>query len=79
MRAIDESFPPGIALHGRRHNRTVLNSETEEEVEPCVCSQFDCPLDGDCGKKNVVYQAEVTTEDRRIEFYIGSTSQTFKG
>ena len=31
------------------------------------------------GKKNMVYQAEVTTEDGRIEFYIGSTSQTFKG
>ena len=26
----------------------------------------------------MVYQAEVTTEDGRIEFYIGSTSQTFK-
>ena len=70
---------PNMKKRIGRHNRTVLNSETEEEVEPCVCTQYECPLDGDCGKKNVIYQAEVITEDGRIEFYIGSTSQTFKG
>ena len=94
LRAIDKSFSVGNALHGKlnrhnikisyscmpnmekrigRHNLTVLNSETEEEVEPCVCTQYECPLDGDCGKKNVI------TEDGRVEYYIGSTSQTFKG
>ena len=94
LRAMDESFPVGNALHGKlnrhnikisyscmpnmkkrigRHNLTVLNSETEEEVEPCVCTQYECPLDGDCGKKKVI------TEDGRVEYYIGSTSQTFKG
>ena len=62
-----------------RHNRTILNSETEEEVEPCICTQYECSLDGDCCKKNVIYQAEVITEDGIIGFYIGSTSQTFKG
>ena len=73
------SCMPNMKKRIGRHNRTVLNSETEEEVEPCVCTQYECPLDGDCGKKNVIYQAEVITEDGRIEFYIGSTSQTFKG
>ncbi len=61
---------PNMKKRIGRHNRTVLNSETEEEVEPCVCTQFACPLDGDCGKKNVVYQAEVTTEDGRTEYYM---------
>ena len=70
---------PNMKKRIGRHNRTVRDSETEEEVEPCVCTQYKCLLDGDCGKKNVIYQAEVITEDGRIEFYIGSTSLTFKG
>ena len=73
------SCMPNMKKRIGRHNRTVLNSETEEEVEPCVCTQYECPLDGDCGKRNVIYQAEVITEDGRVEFYIGSTAQTFKG
>ena len=46
-----------------RNNRHILNSETDEEVEPCVCT-----LQCDCGKKNVIYQAEVICEDGRVEF-----------
>ena len=57
------SCMPNMKKRIGRNNRFILNSEAEEVVEPCVCTQYECPLQSDCGKKNVVYQAEVTTEE----------------
>ena len=51
----------------------------EDTIELSLILKQRKRLDGDCCKKNVIYQAEVITEDGRIEFYIGSTTQTFKG
>ena len=72
------SCMPNMKKRIGRNNRRILNSGTDEEVEPCVCTRYECPLQGDCGKKNMIYQAEVICEDGRVEFYIGSCSTTFK-
>ena len=56
-----------------RHNTKLLNSETVDQVDPCVCTDFECPLNGLCESKNVVYQATISSDDGRVENYIGCT------
>ena len=56
-----------------RHNTKLLNSETVDQVDPCVCTEFECPLNGLCESKNVVYQATISSDDGRVENYIGCT------
>ena len=57
-----------------QHNQKLLSAGNVEQVDPCVCTQFDCPLDGRCEIMNVVYQASVTTpDDGHTEHYVGVT------
>ncbi len=41
-------------------------------------SKANCPLDGNCLAKNIVYKAIVTTKSLHRKEYIGLTSTTFK-
>ena len=61
-----------------KHNRKILKSSKEEEEEqPCNCRK-DCPLNGQgCRRKNIVYEATVTTEQEE-KVYVGLTSSQFK-
>ena len=61
-----------------RHNVKILAADKEEVVEPCNCTQFQCPLNGECGRKNCIYQAKVESSDGATEYYVGATAQTFK-
>ena len=45
------SCMPNMKKRIGRNNRRILNSGTDKEVEPCVCTQYECPLQGDCGKR----------------------------
>ena len=47
---------------------------------PCNCQKHVevCPLDGQCRKDNIIYQATVTTEVGKVEKYVGMTSPIFK-
>ena len=52
---------------------------TEAPTQSCNCNNKEnCPLEGHCLKKNVVYQATLTQEDGKVENYVGLTAQTFK-
>ena len=44
-----------------------------EQLDPFVCTDFECPLNGNCEIRNCVYQATVTFEDQDIETYVGVT------
>ena len=58
-----------------RHNNKLLAGDTVEQVDPCVCRDFPCPLNGLCETRNVVYQASVTTpDDGHTEHYVGVTN-----
>ena len=63
------------------HNKRVLEMEERKKdgsrVKKCNCTLEDCPLNGECLTKNVVYEATVTTH-KSSEIYIGSTGNTFK-
>ena len=57
--------------------------EKKEEKRTCNCrKRKECPLDGECLKSDIVYQATVTEKRKKkedkISTYIGLTSTTFK-
>ncbi len=68
-----------------RHNKTVLKHHNhpqtqQNSIDTCNCRRpVDCPTDGKCLTKSVVYQAEVTTTDNNNKHtYIGVTAKEFK-
>ena len=63
-----------------RHNSRLLSGRDvgagagdDEQLDPCVCTQFVCPLNGRCEVRNCVYQATVSSDDGRTETYVGVT------
>ena len=60
-------------------NKQKLSKDTRDTngERICNCRRAPCPLEGECLKKNVIYQAEVTTENSK-ETYVGLTSTEFK-
>ena len=67
------------------HNKKIRdeskkNKEQESQEKTCNCRKpADCPLNGQCLTKSVIYQATVTTEDDGSkETYIGLTKNVFK-
>ena len=66
---------PNMRTQVSRHNSRILREATDEAVDPCDCTLFECPLNGECQKKNVVYQATVTVTDTgHQETYVGATN-----
>ena len=63
------------------HNKaeiSKLSKPPEEGKSNCNCwNKHSCPMDGNCNKSNIIYQAEVTTSQSR-ETYIGLCDTTFK-
>ena len=63
------------------HNKSKLANRTEE-VRRCNCTREPCPLEGQCGVKNVIYRADVTTEEANnnctIKTYFGQTTRPVK-
>ena len=67
------------------HNKKIRdeskkNKEQESQEKTCNCRKpADCPLNGQCLTKSVIYQATVTTEDDGSkETYIGLTKNVLK-
>ena len=61
------------------HNKSVL-SKKNVATRNCNCRKpADCPMNGDCLKQSVVYQATVSTNDcRPDQTYVGLTGNSFK-
>ena len=70
---------PNVKNIIQSHNKRVLNpaNTTEIEERTCNCRSENCPVDGACLKKNVIYEAKVESRGN-VKFYIGSTGNTFK-
>lgn len=59
------------------HNRKIMEGTKKEEDQPCNCRN-ECPTKGvGCRRKNVVYEATVTSE-QDCKVYVGLTSSEFK-
>ena len=65
------------------HNKAILKKTAQPQQDSrgdktCNCREKDeCPLNGECLAKEIVYQAKVTTEGS-FETYIGMTATDFK-
>ena len=71
---------PNLAKFISSHNAKILR-QTENPVvdRACNCRQrANCPLDGNCLQKNLVYQATVSHDGGNEETYVGLTSNPFK-
>ena len=62
-----------------KHNKKVTNADTNTDNQvQCNCRNKDqCPLDNKCLTSNVIYNAQVTTNNA-TKNYIGLTEGTFK-
>ena len=78
---ISYSTLPNIGQIISAHNRKILSNTTTTTTEPertCNCRQKnDCPLDGNCLKSGIVYEAVITTPSETFS-YIGLTEGKFK-
>ena len=80
---ISYSCLPSFGHAIKAHNNKLLTPDTTSnstDNRTCSCrTPADCPLDGNCLAKNIVYQATVTdTNTGNTETYVGSTSTDFK-
>ena len=77
------SCMPNMAAVISQHNSSILrggktNGENCTGGRPCNCRvKEDCPLNGTCQARSVVYKATITTTSEERD-YTGLTAQTFK-
>ena len=70
--------------HIDKHNNKIIKQadpNANKNEKDCICRKpVDCPMDGKCAVKSVVYQAKVVNIKSRIpdKFYYGSSSMQFK-
>lgn len=52
------------------HNTKILQSTQNDEIDPCNCkSKPECPLNGQCNIKSIVYNAQVNSDNETINYY----------
>ena len=62
----------------KRHNAKILNASKSQKTRTCNCPvKSNCPLQGSCLKKCIVYKATVTSENSK-KFYYGQSEPEFK-
>ena len=65
-----------------KHNKLILHpNTTDSEENMCSCDveeRPNCPLQGNCLTKSIVYKAEVTAPGTKKMSYYGLTEKTFK-
>ena len=65
--------------HNKSTSQLSMNLNESKKLSDYSKKHSDCPMNGHCLKKSIVYQATVTTEDRKPdETYVGLTENTFK-
>jgi hypothetical protein len=80
---ISYSCMPNIKQYIDSHNKSLIKQNSSQtpdtNIKTCNCRRgTDCPLDGNCLAKSIVYQATVTAGTHTPETYIGLTENTFK-
>lgn len=78
---VSYSCLPSMEAIIRGHNRRLLSKSnaSQEENKACNCrgGQKNCPLQGKCLQKQIIYRAEIGEEHDK-KAYIGLASNTFK-
>ena len=61
------------------HNKNILKAKPQDNVNPCNCRKKDeCPLNGNCVVKDVVYQCQVSAGNTPSKTYIGLSAGLWK-
>ena len=70
---------PNVKMHISKHNAKLLREEKAEEEKECKCLRKypECPAQGECQTKSVVYKAEVYVPNVEMKSYIGLTKNEF--
>lgn len=65
-------------INGHNKKITSANKTSEEQGEGCNCRKKEnCPVDGKCQRKSVIYEATVKSTEG-VKKYIGMAETTFK-
>ena len=66
--------------HISKHNAKICRKKEKTNAQSCNCRRKnECPMDGQCLEKSVVYQANVSCDNPNIvKTYVGQTEGTFK-
>ena len=65
---------PNVGAIIAQHNKKILK-ETDNEPPQCQCDDGECPLEGKCGVKGVVYQATLKYNGDKVDTYVGLTER----
>ena len=72
------SCMPNVATIVNCNNNSSLKQNNQKKVDKCNCrNKNECPLDGKCREKEIVYQAQVKSS-AGVETYVGVTETEFK-
>ena len=71
---------PNMAAILSRHNKTILAPKNTNVHPPCNCRRkAECPLNGDCRKKAIVYNVSISTDSNDpSKSYYGCCETEFK-
>ena len=70
---------PNIGTAISAHNSKLLEPPKNNEQKTCNCeNEDDCPVQGNCLEKEVIYRATVTEENGEKHTYTGLTANRFK-
>ena len=78
---LSDSWLPNIGSIIAQQNKQVLNrlSSADTETPPCNCrNKRDCPLEGKCRTKCVIYKASICTSKGKTISYYGCCETDFK-
>ena len=84
---ISYSCMPNVKNAIDAHNKSQLRQPTTEPTKSCNCrDKPNCPLNGQCRSKGIIYQATVSTQEKypngtikpKNETYVGLTDTDFK-
>ena len=76
---VSYSCTPNMGRIIKGHNRNLLSKKKAEVTNLCNCrNKLNCPLQGTCQKKSIVYQCEIEAPNTEKKTYIGLTEREFK-
>ena len=70
---------PNMMSIFNNHNKKLLHPHTKDIALPCNCRNLpDCPLNGKCRTKSIIYKASVSTPNSPTQHYFGCCETEFK-
>ena len=73
------SCMPNMMSIINNHNKKLLHPHTNDKDLPCNCRNLpDCPLNGKCRTKSIIYKASISGPNSPTQHYFGCCETEFK-